>query len=404
MKSVFKYSTVAVVTLAVLWAGGTALSGYRSQQAMDAFLDNVNSLLAQKKATKVSSKDIKAHYERTQSSFFSESGNIVIEETGERKISLPVNICHGFLKIDADIDFYHYLKSSLINGGVLSSTSSSRGKLSLSLIPFGFNFEGSIKGDYAPGYGKQNDRLSMGENYKTLNVSFNLHQGMIGGLEGVFEARNVNTPLFRAGRVYAVSFSDKGDNSFGSIELGADELDAAGTMFEDIHDMRYEFFPENYDLKQDFYVGYNAELNSKKGVLKAHGNIGRLSSSELKQAGMQMFDLVSLPLTVNRYFTDSFGTLGLDSLKFDADYQGYEGHIVYTVDADGSISLPKGENLFNTLGRINGSFDVSFKEVNDTGKKVLESIGTNFLKKTEDGFSTKAEIRNGRIYLNGLEM
>ena len=127
MKSVFKYSTVAVVTLAVLWAGGTALSGYRSQQAMDAFLDNVNSLLAQKKATKVSSKDIKAHYERTQSSFFSESGNIVIEETGERKISLPVNICHGFLKIDADIDFYHYLKSSLINGGVLSSTSSSRG-------------------------------------------------------------------------------------------------------------------------------------------------------------------------------------------------------------------------------------------------------------------------------------
>ena len=92
-----------------------------------------------------------------------------------------------------------------------------------------------------------------------------------------------------------------------------------------------------------------------------------------------------------------------ENFAFAADYQGYTGHVRYQTQAEGELWVPQSESLLNALNQLKGKFRVEFSDLNEAGRRSIESLGSEYVSSQGTLLVSDVIISEGNLLLNGKD-
>ncbi len=403
---VLKLSLLTVAACIVLWLLGVYLSGLFASDLISQGLESVNGRLESRAAQGVLEGDLQVSYVKKEDSFFSESGQILVENRPDkRSFTIPVAISHDFLGISADLDFYHFLNSLFLKKGILGPGSSLTGRLKVALLPYRSNFYLSLKGLYAQSY-LLKDPKHLADYDLPLEASVYFGSNIFDFSSFALSARNLAAPSFNCDGIYLRA--DSSDlfavGRPARFKLTVDNLFARGTLLDGLDDA--EVMLKAGKAKRDgrFDLGFSGTFESRKGPLKLDGTLGPFSVKAFHERKAEFYDLLLNLYTMNSYFADETGTLRLNSLLFNADYAAPHGQVHYVASAKGGLNIPRGPALNHAFSEGSGVMEVDFKDVSEGAEKLIDLLQRSLFQKNGSDYHTEIRYDRGRLTVNGKQI
>lgn len=399
MNKATKFTVATLASMVVLWGAGVWCSGHYAEVAMTQALDALNENLERRRAGGSLNFGIKASYEQVQKSFFSQTGNIVLLPEGtDKKYRIPVEIEHGFLRLQARADFYHFLNNLLLKNGIFERDGAfASAYADVRLFPMNYSVKVKTAGSYTGAFLKAGES-KFAEGSKDAKGIFSMHRSTFGEVSMILDVKNAVTPNGTIGNIYVTDLFDENSNAFGTVHAELSDMNLRNTGVDEINDLKADVVTLAGKNADSFGVQVALDVDSTKGRGQAVLSSGNFSTKALEQSGAGVGEVLASPMLLWQYFTKDEAYLTLEHLNFDVDYTSPEGQVVYGIKGQGGVTFSPSQL---SLSSVNGAFSFTFENVNSQGEGVIDAIGRNIFVKNAQGYQTDIHIDNGRLSFNG---
>ncbi len=398
MNKLSKYLSVGALAVAVLYGAGVWVSGHYAEEIIDKALAQLNANLDKRHQSGSLMFDIKTSYEQLEKGFFSQKGNIVLKtSTSDKEYRIPVDVCHGFLRLQSKADFFHFLNNLFLKNGVLERDSAKAiAKADVRLFPLNYSLKVEGHGSYSKNYLAFDKKRAKDANNDT-SASFTLHRSTFGTVSVNANASNIVTPNGLIGGVFIRDVYEEHEDSLGNIYAALSDMNLHGTAFDELYALRAKV----QCLKGSTADGFGINLKLMADTTKGHGSAdlsaGDFSKSAIEKSGGSIAEAATSPLSLLQYLVPGSGYLKLNDLDFKVNFTSPLGHVKYDIAGNGGIKYPSTDL---SLSEVNGKFTFKFEHVNDKGESVIDALGRSLFVKDGKGYRTDISIRNGHLSFN----
>ena len=399
MNKTTKFAVATLASIVVLWGAGVWCSGHYAEEAMTTALNALNENLERRRAGGSLNFGIKTSYEQVQKGFFSQKGNIVLlPEGSDKKYRIPVEIDHGFLRLQAKADFYHFLDNLFLKSGIFEREGASAlAYADVRLFPMNYSIKVKTAGSYTGAFLKAGES-KFAQGSKDAKGIFSMHRSTFGQISMILDVKNAVTPYGSVGNIYVSDLFSEASNAFGTVHAELSDMNLHNTGVDEINALKADVNTISGKDADSFGVKVALDVESTKGQGQAILSMGNFSAKALEQSGAGVGEILASPMLLCQYFTKDEAYLTLEHLKFDVDYTSPEGQVSYGINGQGGVTFsPSGLSLSS----VNGAFSFIFENVNSQGESIIDAIGRNIFVKNAQGYRTDIHIDNGRLSFNG---
>ena len=398
MNKLSKYLSVAAVSVAALYGAGVWISGHYAGEIINKSLSQLNANLDKRHQAGSLMFGIKTSYEQLEKGFFSQKGNIVLKtSTSDKEYRIPVEVCHGFLRVQSKADLFHFLNNLFLKNGILERDSARAvAKADVRLFPMNYTLKVDGNGTYSKNYlAFDKKRAADADNDTRANLTF--HRSTFGTVSVSIDASNIVTSEGVIGRVSVRDTYEENNDSLGDIYAALSDMNLHGTAFDELYGLRARVQCIKGSTADGFGINLKLIAETTKGHGSADLSAGDFSKDAIENSGGSVVEAATSPLSLLQYLVPGSGYLKLNDLDFKVNFTSPLGHVKYDIAGNGGIKYP---STSLSLSDVNGRFSFKFKHVNDKGESIIDALGRNLFVKEGNGYRTDISISNGHLSFN----
>ncbi len=398
MNKLSKCLSVAALSVAVLYGAGVWISGHYAEEIINKSLAQLNVNLEKRHQSGSLLFGIKTSYEQLEKGFFSQRGNIVLKtDTSDKEYRIPMDVCHGFLRLQSKADLFHFLNNLFLKNGILERDHAKAiAKADVRLFPMNYTLKVESSGTYSKSYLAFDKKRAVDANNDTY-ASLTFHRSTFGTVSVSADASNIVTSSGAIGRVFVRDVYEENSDSLGDIYTSLSDMNLHGTAFDELYGLRARVKGLSGRTADSFGINLKLIADTTKGHGSADLSAGDFSKDAIEKSGGSIVEATASPLSLLQYLVPGSGYLKLNDLDFKVNFTSPLGHVKYHIAGKGGIKYPA-TNL--SLSDVNGRFSFKFKHVNDKGESIIDALGRNLFVKDGDGYRTDISITNGHLSFN----